>query len=174
MTLTGGPLRVSDLPGGIVRATDIPQLALREQIIQRAHGLFDRSVRIGAVHLVQVDIVGTETGQARFHCLHDVTAGAALHVVTLGGHRSGELGRDNDFRPAGPERFAEPFFRLAAVTVDIGRVKQVYPQLQCALDHGGRLGLIVRHPEVHASQADVGYLQPRIAELLELHNRSPR
>ena len=42
------------------------------QIVERAHGLLDRRLRIGPVHLVEIDPVGAQPLQARLDGPHDI------------------------------------------------------------------------------------------------------
>ena len=61
--LARGPLRLDDLPGGERRGADVADLALLDEVGQRAEGLVDVGVRVGAVDLVEVDPVGAEPPQ---------------------------------------------------------------------------------------------------------------
>ena len=68
------------LIGQEVRAAGVADLALAHQVVQRAQGLVDRRVRVVAVQLVQVDVVGLQPAQRRVDGGHDVLAGvAAVH-----------------------------------------------------------------------------------------------
>ena len=57
-----------------VRAADVPDLALGDQLGQRREGLLDRRHRVGLVQLVEVDVVGAEPAQARLDRAPDVAA----------------------------------------------------------------------------------------------------
>ena len=54
----GRPLRLDHLPGGEVRAADVADLALADEVVEGAQRLLDRRQRVGAVELVEVDPVG--------------------------------------------------------------------------------------------------------------------
>ena len=58
--LPGGGLSFNDLAAGERRGTDIADLALLNEVAERAEGLLDVHRRVGPVHLVEVDPVGTE------------------------------------------------------------------------------------------------------------------
>jgi len=53
------------LPGIHGARADVPHLAAPHEVVQRAHGLLGGRVRIIAVDLVQVDVVGLEALRAR-------------------------------------------------------------------------------------------------------------
>jgi hypothetical protein len=51
---------------------DVPNLALRDQVIEGGHHLFHRCVRIEAVDLIEVDRVDAQTAEAVLTGLLDV------------------------------------------------------------------------------------------------------
>jgi hypothetical protein len=53
----GGPLRLDHLLSGEGRRAEVPDLAERLEVGQRAQGLLDVRVRLGSVDLVQVDVI---------------------------------------------------------------------------------------------------------------------
>jgi hypothetical protein len=57
-------LRFHDLPGRQIRAPDVADPALADEVIERAKRLFDRRERIGRMELVEIDPVRLETPQA--------------------------------------------------------------------------------------------------------------
>ncbi len=67
-------LRFVDLLSGEIRAADVRDLALADQVIERTQGFLDRCFRIGEMHLVKVDPVGLEPLQARLDGFRDVAA----------------------------------------------------------------------------------------------------
>jgi hypothetical protein len=54
------PLRLDDLAGGERGRADVADLALLDEVGERAERLVDVGVRDGAVHLVEVDPVGAQ------------------------------------------------------------------------------------------------------------------
>jgi hypothetical protein len=59
----GHPLRLDDVGGGRLRGADRPHLAAADQVGQRGEGFLDVGVGIGAVQLVEVDVVGPQPSQ---------------------------------------------------------------------------------------------------------------
>jgi hypothetical protein len=57
------PLRLDDLPGGERRGADVADLALLDEVGERAECLVDVRLGVGAVHLGEVDPVGPESAQ---------------------------------------------------------------------------------------------------------------
>ena len=60
------------LPGGIVRAADVTHLTGTDQVVKRAQGLVDGCFRVGRVGLVEVDVIGPQSPQARVARRQDV------------------------------------------------------------------------------------------------------
>src|ERR1700709_1196165 len=58
--VAGGPLRLDDLPGRERGGADVADLALLDEVRQRAEGLVDIDGRVRSVHLVKVDPAGAE------------------------------------------------------------------------------------------------------------------
>ena len=75
------PLRLDDRRRRQRRAAEVAHLALVHEVGQRAERLVDVDVRIGPVHLVEVDVVGVEPAQAVLALAHDPAARAAAHVA---------------------------------------------------------------------------------------------
>src|SRR6202795_3788151 len=71
---------LGDPPGGSVRDADVKNLALANQVIQTAHDFFHRCDPVPDVHPVQVDVVGLQSFQTGFHCLHHVLAMIARRI----------------------------------------------------------------------------------------------
>src|SRR3954452_15037122 len=72
--LARGPLGVDDLPGVERRGADVADLALRDEVGQCCERLVDVGVRVGAVQLVEVDVVGVEPPQRALDLLDDPPA----------------------------------------------------------------------------------------------------
>src|SRR2546428_12018754 len=102
------PLRVDHLPPCVVRAADISDLALTDDIVQRAQRLFDRSSDVREVDLVEVDPVGPEAAKAALNRIEDVPAGGAP-VQRPFPHPTDEFRPDNTLlspvSPFRPEEF---------------------------------------------------------------------
>jgi hypothetical protein len=52
-----------------VRRSDVPDLALLDELLERARRFRERDIRIGPVDLVEVDVVELERAQALLHPL---------------------------------------------------------------------------------------------------------
>ena len=151
-----GPQRVLGLQRGDrvhgVRAADrrrrglgqaeVADLALGDELGQRADGLLDRRARVDAVLVVQVDVVGAEPAQRALDRgrtlagLLSVTPGA---VAAVGDEA--ELGGDHDLVAAALDG---PPDELLAVegAVDLGGVDVGDAQVERAVDGADRLGVV--------------------------------
>ena len=151
--VAGGPLRLDDLAGGVGRRADVADLALPDQVGQRAEGLLDVGVLARPVHLVQVDVVGVQAAQRVLDLADDPPAGAAP-LVRVGPHRHEELRGQHDVVAAPGEGLADDPFRLA-LGVDVGGVDEVDAGIQGAVDDADGVGLVLVSPraEHHRPQA---------------------
>ena len=59
----GDPLGLDDVGGGGLRRADRADLAAADQVGQRGEGLLDVGAGIGAVKLVEVDVIGPQATQ---------------------------------------------------------------------------------------------------------------
>ena len=136
-----------------VRAADRAHLALADQLVERAQRLFDRRVRIGEMHLVEVDLVGAQPLQAGLDGLHDRSARERAGSALLS--QPNLVARTTSLR-RGAERLAEELFRRA-VAVDVGGVEQRDAEIERAMHHGARNGDVMdAAAEVVAADADDG------------------
>ena len=95
-------LRLVDLLRGEVRATDVTDFTLADQVIKRAQGFRDRCVGVGEMHLVKIDPVGLEPFQARLDGFRDVGGRSTAATGLL--HRQAKLCRQHDVLAPHPER----------------------------------------------------------------------
>ena len=65
------------LIGEEVRAADVADLALMDEVVEGAERLVDRGLRVVAVELVKVDVVGLQPAQGGIDGGEDVLAGVA-------------------------------------------------------------------------------------------------
>ncbi len=107
------------LRAGQIGAADLPHLAVAHELVHGAERVLDRRRGIGAVELIEVDIVGAEALQARLGRARDI----ARRGAAASRHRHAELGGDHHGLAAGPEDAAEPFLRQA-LAIGIGRVEE--------------------------------------------------
>ena len=76
----GDVLGLRELPGVHARRPDVARLPRPHDVVQRLHRLLDRGVRVPAVDLVEVDVVGAQPPQRRVDRGQDVLAGQAAVV----------------------------------------------------------------------------------------------
>ena len=163
------PIRIGDLPGRQVRAADIADLALADQIVEGAQRLLDRGQRVGAVQLVEVDPVGLHPLQRGFDGLDDIAPRAALlHAGIV--HVHAELAGEHDVLAAGAEQFAERQLRAAAIAVHVGGVEQGDAVLDRGVDDLARRFQVYPAAEIIAAEADERDAQAGAAEIAELHD----
>ncbi len=146
---------------------DMANLALRDELGHRADGLLDRDVRVDAVLVVEVDVVGVELPERDLDRALDVLSGSIEGTqrrhVPRGRvvHPTGELGRDHDVVAAPLDRPADELL-VGQRAVQLRRVKEVDPEFEGAVDRLHRLVVIGRavergHP--HAPEPDGGHLK---------------
>lgn len=173
----GGVLHLGELPGVHRTGPDVADLARLDQVVQRLHRLLDRGVRVEAVDLVEVDVVGAQAPQAVVDLGHHRLAGES-GAVGPGAHPAVHLGREHDVVAAGEigQCLADDLL-AGAVGVHVGGVEEGDAGLQRLPDQRtrGRLveGPLVRapvgHAVGHAAQADPRHVQTRRTELHVLH-----
>src|SRR6266511_2408266 len=73
----GDPVRVGDPEAGVVGGADVAHLALHDQLVEGGDRLLQWRLGIGAMLLVEVDVVGLEPAQAGLDRAPDVATGAA-------------------------------------------------------------------------------------------------
>ena len=149
------PLRLDDLAGGERGGPDVADLALLNEIGERAERLVDVGFGVGAVHLVEVDPVGTQAPQ-RVLDLGDDPAARTAAVVRVLVHRHTELRGQHDIVATALERLADDLLRLAG-GVDVGGVDEVDPGVQRAVDDADRVVVVGVAPgaEHHRAEAQL-------------------
>ncbi len=149
----GRPQRFHHLPGGKGAGAEIAHFARAHQVIQRAQRLVDGDIGLGAVNLVEVDIVGLQAAQRGVALLDDVTAvipGGEQVVIV---HAPVNFGGQHD-----PVALAVALERLAdnglagSPAVNIGRIQKVDTGFERAVDDGKRIFFGSRPAKVHTSQ----------------------
>jgi hypothetical protein len=81
---------------GSVRDPDVENLALANDIVQAAHDFFHWSNPIPDVHPVQIDVVGLQSFQTGFQCLHHALAVIARRIGIVAGRGVGVFCRQNN------------------------------------------------------------------------------
>jgi hypothetical protein len=167
------PLRLDDLRRRERGGADVADLALVDEVRQRAQRLLDVGVRLGTMDLVEVDPVGLEPPQGVLD-LADDPAPRVAELVGVVAHRAVHLGREHDVVAAPGERLADDLLRLAA-RVDVGGVDEVDPGVEGAVDDLDAL-VVVRvapAPEHHRAEAQRGHLDAGAGERAAVHRPEP-
>src|SRR5215207_4918221 len=159
-------MRPADRIGTGLGQSDVAYLAFGDQLGQRADRLFDGRVRVDAVLVVEVDVVGAEPLERAFdRGLHIVgaavdDAGAAARV----GDET-ELRRHDDAVAPALDGLADNFLAMEGA-VDLGGVDVRDPEVQRPVNGADRLGVIeppaggVDAGHSHGSQTDAGDIKP--------------
>jgi hypothetical protein len=158
----GDMLRLCELPCMHRRGADVSRLATLDDIVQRLHRFFDRSGRVPAVNLVQVNEVSAEPGKAGVDLVQDRLARQPAAVGPIA-HPAVHLGGDDEL--IAPRKFAQCAAHnlfARAIGIDVGGVEKVDAEFDCLPDQRAA-GSFVECPRVvaaigyaisHATQAD--------------------
>ncbi len=178
-TEQGRILALRHLPGRSVRDTDVSDLPGPHQVIQDAHGFLDGCVGIVEMHPVEVHAVGAQAAQALLQLLLDGLPARPARVGIPPVEAAAELGGQHEPVPTPPfgEVVAQDRFAVA-LRIDVGRVQEVAPRLQVAVQHGAAFGHIGAPAPVaaegHGAQGEWADPQPRTSEgpvIGEFHGR---
>lgn len=132
----GDVLHLGELPCPHARRADVPGLPGLDDVVQRLHRLLDGRVRVEAVDLVQVDVVGAEAGQRGVDLVHDRRTRQS-GTVPPGAHPVVDLREDLDVLARGEFRQELPGDLLAAAGgVDVRGVERGDARLEGAADEG--------------------------------------
>ncbi len=156
--------------GGKGRAAEVADLPHPHQIRQRAQGLVDVGIGRWSVDLIEVDVVRAQAAQAVLASRHDPSARVALCVGVLA-HDAVHLGGQNDLLPILlGQRLAHDLLGLAE-RIDIGRVDEVDPRIERAVDDADGLVMVGRSPgpEHHGAQTERAYFDTGAAERAKFH-----
>ncbi len=155
----GGPLRRDHVVGREGGGAERADLAGALQVGERGERLLVGGEAVGAVHLVEVDVVGAQAPEARLDLAHDPAPRVAPAVgVALLAHRhvhgAVELGGEDDLVAAALEGLADDLLGLAP-GVDVGGVDDVDPGVERGVDDAGALGVVGLAPgaEHHGAEA---------------------
>ena len=178
LALQGGDrvdgVRAADRLGGRLREAEVANLPLLDELGHGADGLLDRRVRIDAMLVVDIDVVGAEPLERGVTGGENVLAVAAdAEPLALLGADAAELCREHDLVAAVLDRAADEPLVLER-PVRVGRVEEIDPKLERAVDRRDRLALVRRSVELghpHAAEADRGGLEALRAEAALIHRR---
>ena len=135
---------------------DVAHFPRANEIIQGAQRLVDRDLRVGAMELVEINIVGLKALQGGVTLLDDMTSIIAGRQDIIFVHTAVDLGRQHN-----PMAFAVALQRLAdhcfaaAARIDVGGIEEVDAGLNGAVHDVETLGLRRGMTEVHAAQAEL-------------------
>ena len=137
-------VRRASLLGGVVRHANVERLARVDRARQRAHGLLDGGVRVGAVGVEDVEVLEPGAGQALVEGGEEVLARAPLAVGAFP-HVVPGLRRDDQLVAVGPEilphdRAEVALRRARRRPVVVGDVNVGHAEVKRATDDGA-LGL---------------------------------
>ena len=143
---------------------DVADLALGDELGQGADGVLDRRVRVDAVLVVEVDVVGAEPLQRTLDRGADVR-GTAVEVprAAAGVGDEAELRRQHDLVAAVLDGAADEFL-VGVRPVDLGGVDERDAQVERPVDRADRLGVVgaragVGRGHPHGAQADPGHIE---------------
>jgi hypothetical protein len=145
----------------------VEHLALGDQVGDGAGGLLDGDVRVDAVLVVEVDVIGSEALQRAFDGSANVGGTAVDHprggrTVLVGNEP--ELGRDDDLVAAALNSLADDFFAVEGA-VDFCGVDVGDAEVERTVDGANRLGVVegtfagVCPSHRHRTQTDAGDLK---------------
>jgi hypothetical protein len=166
------------LPPGF-RQPEVPDLAIPDQVLDRARDVLDRHVRVDAVLVEQIDAVGLQPLERGLGDLLDVLR-PAVQAALLARIRidiEAELGRDHDLLAHRRERLAHQLL-VRERTVDFGGVEKRDAALDGRTDQRDSLLLIdwrtVAEAQSHAAEPDGRNFQSALSEFALLHRISSR
>ncbi len=104
--------RQGHLPGRIIRAAQVADLAVADQVVQGPQGFLQGSFGIGTVRLIEVNVAGAQPAQTVLDRLQDVPSRQAL-VIGLVSDAHAALGRQHEalafaFEPFADNQFGTP------------------------------------------------------------------
>jgi hypothetical protein len=172
VALARGPLGLDDLRRGIRRGADVADLALGDEIRQRAERLLVVGPVIPAVHLVEVDPVGLQALERRLDRAED-PAPRVARLVGIVAHRAVELRREHDVVAAAAGKgLADDLLGLPP-RVDVGGVDEVDARVERAVDDADRRVVVGLAPraEHHRAEAQRRDLHAGACERSLVHAR---
>jgi len=169
-----GPGELGHLWCVVVGHANVADLAFGDELPQGARRLGDRNLRVGPVHLVQVDVVDAQRCQAGVHALAQPLRARVADQAGIG-HAQGALGSEHELVPVPgeliPKRFAEQSLGRAE-TVGVRGVEEVDAQLAGAADRRDGRVLIKPAPvsaKLPSTEGDAGNHESAPAQRGGLH-----
>ncbi|MBK5115675.1 MAG: hypothetical protein JJE23_02035 [Thermoleophilia bacterium] len=168
-------MRLADRLGGGFAEADVSDLAGLDLLGQRPDGLLDRSTRVDAVLVIEIDVVEAEPLQRSVDRAAHILGAAVDRAIPMLVEAHAELGRDHDLVATSGERFAEQLLVITPA-VHLGGVEEAHTELDRAVERGDRLRLVpltVEAGHSHAAEADLRYLESVVAECSLVHRHLP-
>ncbi len=156
-----------DPPGAIIGDSEMTDLALANQITHRRHRRLERRVVVLLVEVIDIDVVGAETLQARIARLDDPFARQAALVRSVA-HRVAQLGGEEPAITLLGDRRADDLFG-AAVIIGVGGIDEVDPGVARLGDDALARRRVGAPAEHHRAEADRRDLEPGAAEQAVIH-----
>ena len=133
-------MRLARFASRIAAYAHVQRLALLHRTGQRAHGFFQRGVRVKAVAVKNIDVVQAHALQALVQAGEHVFARAAALAVGPGPHVPAGFAGNDEFVPVGPKVAFEVFAKItfsAAIgrAVVVGQVKVGDAQIKGGAQH---------------------------------------
>ena len=173
----GHMLHLGELVGVHAAGPDVAHQSCADQIMESLHGFQDGGVRVEAVNLVQVDVVGTQAFQAGPHPVHDVRP-AQTPVIRAAAHRIVNFGGDHHlFTPGKVAHGAAQNLLARAQRVHVSGVKEIDAHIERRADKWPAL-VLGQHPVAplwiavgHGSKRDARDFQAGISQADVFHAR---
>src|SRR5262249_32217019 len=144
---------------------DVAHLARLDELLECAERLLDRRHAVGAVVLVQVDVLGTEALERAVDRAPHARRRAAGRIRPS---PPAELRRDHDLLSRAGQRTADDAL-ARAVAVHLGRVEDRPARVERRVHARDRTLLVEPQPEVVRAEPDDRYDEPRPADAALTH-----
>src|SRR5205807_1221279 len=105
----GDPERGAGPPGGIVRHRDVTGLSGANEVVERAHRLFEGSRQVIRVNVEKIDIVGLKPCQTTVNSVQNVRARRPAVVWAIA-HFHSDLGGEKNGRATIYDRLTDVLF----------------------------------------------------------------
>src|SRR5580700_432013 len=164
------------MPTGEIRASDVADFAAFDESVESRKSFFDRSKRVEAVYVVDVDVIDAEAAEALVAGLEKVMARGAEIVGAVAHGERGFRGDEHAIALAG-DGFAEDFLGRAA-RVDVGGVKKIDAGFKTYVNKASGFGDVAAAPGFEefggaakgaSTETKNGNLKAGMAKLSEFH-----
>src|SRR5204863_6270540 len=138
----------------------IAHLARANQLRHRAHGFFNRRLRIDPMLVVKIDAINAEPAQTRFARLLYVVRFAVNSAKSrrIRVTQDSKLCRDNNAMAFAANSASDQLL-IRVRTINVGGIEESNPKVDCAIDGGERFRIVVmaiKFRHAHAAESDRG------------------